>query len=357
MRRTRHIWVYVGITVVLAVLVAAELLQGPGAADARVIRMLRLPRVVTAVCAGAALALAGAQMQSVLRNPLADPHIMGVSSGAALGAAVATMWTAGGSKMATVAAGGSKMAATGTMWAGSGGAAGALQGAAQGALQGTLQSALQGVSVAAAAFIGAALTAVIILAVSRKFRSASTLLIFGVMLGFIVNAITAILQVSSDAESLKIFYSWSAGSFSTSTWPQIAVMAAMLVIGFIIAYRGRKGLDIILFGDEYARMAGAGVEGIRIRALLSGCILTAAVTAFCGPLGFVGIVAPHTARALCGTSAHKSVLPASLLTGCVISLAADLISQLSPTPLPTASTMAIVGIPIILYILIRKPAI
>lgn len=335
MRRTRHIWVYVGITVVLAVLVAAELLQGPGAADARVIRMLRLPRVVTAVCAGAALALAGAQMQSVLRNPLADPHIMGVSSGAALGAAVATMWTAGGSKMA----------APGTMWAGSGGAAGALQ------------SALQGVSVAAAAFIGAALTAVIILTVSRKFRSASTLLIFGVMLGFIVNAITAILQVNSDAESLKIFYSWSAGSFSTSTWPQIAVMAAMLVIGFTIAYRGRKGLDIILFGDEYARMAGAGVEGIRIRALLSGCILTAAVTAFCGPLGFVGIVAPHIARALCGTYAHKSVLPASLLTGCVISLAADLISQFSPTPLPTASTMAIVGIPIILYILIRKPAI
>lgn len=345
MRRTRHIWVYVGIAVVLAVLVAAELLQGPGAADARVMWMLRLPRVVTAVCAGAALALAGAQMQSVLRNPLADPHIMGVSSGAALGAAVATMWTAGGSKMATVAAGGSKMAAPGTMWASSGGAAGALQ------------SALQGVSVAAAAFIGAALTAVIILTVSRKFRSASTLLIFGVMLGFIVNAITAILQVSSDAESLKIFYSWSAGSFSTSTWPQIAVMAAMLVIGFTIAYRGRKGLDIILFGDEYARMAGAGVEGIRIRALLSGCILTAAVTAFCGPLGFVGIVAPHIARALCGTSAHKSVLPASLLTGCVISIAADLISQLSPTPLPTASTMAIVGIPIILYILIRKPAI
>lgn len=347
MRRTRHIWVYVGIAVVLAVLVAAELLQGPGAADARVMWMLRLPRVVTAVCAGAALALAGAQMQSVLRNPLADPHIMGVSSGAALGAAVATMWAAGGSKMAV----------PGTMWAGSGGAAGALQGAAQEALQGALQSALQGVSVAAAAFVGAALTAVIILTVSRKFRSASTLLIFGVMLGFIVNAITAILQVSSDAESLKIFYSWSAGSFSTSTWPQIAVMAAMLVIGFIIAYRGRKGLDIILFGDEYARMAGAGVEGIRIRALLSGCILTAAVTAFCGPLGFVGIVAPHIARALCGTSAHKSVLPASLLTGCIISLAADLISQLSPTPLPTASTMAIVGIPIILYILIRKPAI
>lgn len=318
-RRKRHIWVYVGIAVVLAALVAAELLQGPGAADMRVMQMLRLPRVVTAVCAGAALALAGAQMQSVLRNPLADPHIMGVSSGAALGAAVATMWTS--------------------------------------SRVGIPEGALQGISVAAAAFIGAGLTAIIILTVSRKFRSTSTLLIFGVMLGFIVNALTAILQVTSDAESLKIFHSWSAGSFSTSTWPQIAVMAGMLVIGFIIAYRGRKGLDIILFGDEYARMTGAGVEGIRIRALLSGCILTAAVTAFCGPLGFVGIVAPHIARAVCRTSAHKSVLPASLLTGSTISLAADLISQLSPTPLPTASTMAMVGIPIILYILIRKPAI
>lgn len=306
-----------GAAALLCVMAAADMLCGGAAASAQVLWHLRAPRVATALLAGAALSLAGAQMQSVLRNPLADPHIMGVSSGASLGAALATMW-------------GGRIGMSGSV--------------------------MQGISIAGAAFLGALLSAAVILAVSRKFRSASTLLIFGVMLGFIVNALVSILQFSSDAESLKIFYSWSAGSFSNTTWPQISVMAAAIAIGFVIAYRGRKGLDIILFGDEFARMAGAGISGIRLRALLSSCIVTGAVTAFCGPLGFVGIVAPHIARALCRTSAHTIILPASLLTGCIISLAADLLSQLTDTPLPTASTMAIVGIPIILYILIKKPA-
>lgn len=297
-------------------LAVADLSCG-GTADFQVMLHLRMPRMATAMLAGAALSLAGAQMQSVLRNPLADPHIMGVSSGAALGAAIATML---------------------------------------GGRAGFSGNTLPGISTAGAAFLGALAAAIVILAASKKFKNATTLLIFGVMLGFIVNAIVSILQFSSDAESLKLFYSWTAGSFSNSTWPQILIMAAALAIGFIISYNSRKGLDIILFGDEFAQMAGAGVTGIRLRALLSSCVLTGAVTAFCGPLGFVGIVAPHIARAICRTSAHSTILPASLLTGCIISLAADLLSQLASAPLPTASTMAIVGIPVILYILIKKPA-
>lgn len=307
-RRNAIIYTTVGL-VVLAVLTLTDLLYG--GAGMEVIRLLRLPRALTAVLAGAALALAGSQMQSVLRNPLADPHIMGVSSGAALGAALATML--GGSATAS------------------------------------------GLTIAGAAFIGAAGAASLIMIMSGKLRSAETLLIFGVMLGFIVNAIVAILQFSTDGESLRTFYSWSAGSFSTSTWPQIAIMAGALIIGFAIAATSHKGLDIILFGDSFAEMAGADVKGIRIRAMLSSCILTAAVTAFCGPLGFVGIVAPHITRGILGTSAHMKILPASMLTGAIISIGADLISQLAPSPLPTASTMAIIGIPIILYILIKRP--
>lgn len=317
MKRRRFISFMLIGTFILMITASVDLFFGSASADRQVLWLLRIPRIITAIIAGAALSVAGAQMQSILRNPLADPHIMGVSSGAALGAAAATMWSSGRWQAAT--------------------------------------EALQGISVAAAAFVGAFVTALVILAVSRRFRSASGLLIFGVMLGFIVNAVVAILQVSSDAESLRIFYSWSAGSFSTSTWLQIAVMAAALIIGTGVAYKGRKGLDIILFGDEFARMAGAGTGVIRLRALLSSSILTAAVTAFCGPLGFAGIVAPHIARTLCGTSVHSKIIPASMLTGSVISLTADLISRLSPTPLPTASTMAIVGIPIILYILLKKP--
>lgn len=311
MKRKRDLIFFISALTGIAALLAADLLCGVAGADAEVIRFLRLPRAVTAVMAGAALALAGTQMQSILRNPLADPHIMGVSSGAALGAALATMW----GKAGTAA----------------------------------------GLTTAGAAFIGASATAVLIMAISRRFRSADTLLIFGVMLGFIVNALISILQFSSDGESLKTFYSWSAGSFSTTTWGQTAIIGAALLVGLALSIRAHKGMDLILFGDEFAEMAGADTGRIRITAMLGSCILTAAVTAFCGPIGFVGIVAPHMARGILKTSAHMRILPASLLTGAFISLGADLISQLAPSPLPVASTMAVIGIPVILYILLKRP--
>lgn len=301
---------FIGICL-LAVMAAADLLCG-GAADAHIMKLLRIPRVTTAMLAGAALALSGIQMQSIFRNPLADPHIMGVSSGASLGAAVATMLC---------------------------GHAGTLF----------------GLPVALCAFAGALASALLILAVSRRFRNATTLLIFGIMLGFIVNAIVSILQFSTDAESLKIFYSWSAGSFSTSTWQQIFLIGLALIIGLAIASFNHKGLDIILFGDEFAEMAGADVRKIRLSALMSCCMMTGAVTAFCGPIGFVGIVAPHIARAAMKTSSHRIILPATMISGAAISIGADIISQLSPSPLPVAGTMALVGIPIILYILLKKP--
>ena len=310
MKRRRNIVAGIIGLAVLVALAAADLLCG-GAVDSEVLRLLRAPRVATALLAGAALALSGTQMQSIFRNPLADPHIMGVSAGASLGAAIATM---------------SAISPSG------------------------------GLSVALAASVGAMASALIILLASKKFHSASTLLIFGIMLGFIVNALVAILQFSTDAESLKLFYSWSAGSFSTTTWSDIITLAIAVLIGTALAIVGRKGLDIILFGDEFALMAGAKVGNIRLTALLSCCIMTGAVTAFCGPLGFVGITAPHIARWMFGTSSHKVIIPASILTGGIISIAADLISQLSPSPLPTASTMALVGIPVILYILIGKPS-
>lgn len=314
MNSKRHIKALVMATVLTVILAAADILWGGslGLSGMHVVWKLRAPRVLTAILAGSSLALAGTQMQSILRNPLADPHIMGVSSGASLGAAIATM------------------------------------------LGGSLTGIFHGASVTLAAFAGALASASVILAVSRKFTSATTLLIFGVMLGFIVNAVVSILQFSSDAESLKIFYSWSAGSFSHTTIPQIAVIGIALAIGFALAFRERKGLDIILFGDEYARMSGADTGRIRVTAILSCCLVTAAVTAFCGPLGFAGIVAPHIARAMTGTSSHRVILPVSLLTGSVITLGADLISQLSPAPLPVSSTMALIGIPVILYILLKR---
>ena len=309
MNKRRHILFLIISIVLLIVTCVADLTWG-GIADADIMRHLRLPRMATALLAGAAMALSGSQMQSIFRNPLADPHIMGISSGAALGAALTTMY-AGAS--------------------------------------------LGGAPIALSASIGAAGAAAIILYASGRFRNASILLIFGVMLGFIITAIVSILQFSSDAESLKIFYSWSAGSFTNTTWTETAIIAVTLAAGLIIALFNHKGLDLILFGDEFTELSGGTPSKIRLSALLSCSLMTGAVTAFCGPLGFVGIIGPHIAKALLGTSSHKFVLPASLLTGGLIGVCADLISRMTPSPMPVASTMALLGIPIILYIMLKRP--
>ena len=309
MTSQRHIIVIATGIVLLAIACLADITWG-GYAGSDILLHLRLPRMATALFAGAAMALSGSQMQSIFRNPLADPHIMGISSGAALGAALATMHTG---------------------------------------------AALAGMSIAISASIGAAGAAGIILYASGRFRNASILLIFGVMLGFIITAIVSILQFSSDAESLKSFFSWSAGSFSNTTWGETAIIACTLAAGLIIALFNHKGLDLILFGDEFTELSGGFPSKIRLSALLSCSLMTGAVTAFCGPLGFVGIIGPHIAKALLGTSAHKVVLPASLLTGGLIGVCADLISRMTPSPMPVASTMALLGIPVILYIMLKRP--
>ena len=322
MNNRRNIYITVFLIAVSVLLAGLDLFRGicPASSAAienlLIIKLVRLPRILTAIIAGGGLAVAGAQMQSILRNPLADPHIMGISSGASLGAAIATL-------------AGEGIAISGGI--------------------------LYGTSIAVSAIIGAAVASIIIMAASAKFHRVTTLLVFGIMLSFIVNAIVTILQSGSNAENLKIFHSWSAGSFGTTSINEASMMATILLIAFIITISNHKGLDIILFGDDFARLTGAHPERIRLSALLSCCLITGSITAFCGPIGFVGIVAPHIARAIWKTSAHRIILPASLLCGSIIGLAADLISQMTPVPTPISSTMALTGIPIILYILIKRP--
>ena len=258
----------IAIAAVLVAAVLADIFIG-GDAPAEVFRLLRIPRAVTAAVSGAALALAGAQMQAVFRNPLADPHIMGVSSGAGLGAAAVTL------------AGGAGAAA--------------------------------GLTIAVSAAAGALLTSLLVIYVSGKTGSADTLLIFGVMTGFAFSAITAILQALAAPDSLKLFYSWSAGSFSHCGDTGTGIIIAAAAAGGVIAFRGAKGLDLLLFGDSFATLSGASPKKIRWTALASCCIVTGAVTAFCGPIGFVGIIAPHIARRLTGSAAHMDILPVSLV--------------------------------------------
>lgn len=299
----------------LVVLCAADLLLGGsisiknmGEAAADILLKLRLPRILTALFSGAALALGGMQMQSIFRNPLADPHIAGVSAGAALGAALATM----------------------------------------------LAGASVGLGTVAAAFAGAMLCSSLVLFVSYRTSSSTTLLVFGIMLGFIINAIVAILQFTSSAESLKLYYSWAAGSFSSAGWMGVIGIGVSLVLGLLPAIYNTKGLDLILFGESFAHLSGADTSKISWLSLLSCSLMTGAVTAFCGPLGFIGIAAPHIARRIFRTSVHGTLIPASLLTGAVLSVCADLLSQMWPSPVPAGSTLAIIGIPVILFILLRK---
>ncbi len=304
------------LTAVVLILASVDILVGGagiGWPDSTIFLKLRLPRMLTAVLAGASLALAGLQMQSLFRNPLADPHIMGVSAGAGTGAAVATL------------------------------------------LIGTsLPVALSGLTVVSAAFLGALLTSLLVMLVASRFQGATTLLIFGIMLGFVFSAITSILEYSANAESLKVFYSWSAGSFIGNGPVGIAIIAGALLIGLMLAFLNNRGLDLALFGDDYTAMAGANPSRIRNISMVGSCLMAGAVTAFCGPLGFVGIVSPHIARSLTRSSVHLRTIPATMLVGAGLSLVADILSQIFPTPLPVGSTMAIIGIPIIVYILFKK---
>ena len=302
------------LTGAVLLLAGLDLLSGDGFSlpQGFIFWKLRLPRMLTALVAGASLALAGTQMQALFRNPLADPHIMGVSGGAGLGAAIATM------------------------------------------ALGTSAAFFTGFTVAVAAFLGAFVAAALVVAVSARFRSATTLLVFGVMLGFIFSALSSVLQYTAGEESLKLFYSWMAGSFSGCRYVEVALMAGALVLGLVLAICNGKGLDIILFGEEYATLSGASTRRILILSMLSCCLMTGTVTAFCGPLGFVGIVAPHLARRITGSSVHRQVLPCALTTGATLALAADLLANLWPIPLPVGSTLALIGIPLILLILLRQ---
>lgn len=291
----------------------AEALRSPGSPYSTILFSLRLPRAVCAALSGMALSLAGTLMQAIFRNPLSDPHIMGVSGGAALGAALLTMVVPATSPLFT--------------W---------------------------GISLAGASFLGAGISSIIILLIARRFHSSGTILIAGVMLGFIFSAITSIIQYSSSEESLKLFFSWSGGSFQSGGWNGAALLLCAFIIGGIISLPNLKGLDAILFGEEFCSMVGGSPRKTITLALLSCCILAGTVTSVCGPLGFVGIVAPHLARKLGHSAVHRAVIPLGCILGGILGVCADFISHILQSPMPVGSTLALLGIPVIFFFLLSS---
>ena len=211
----------------------------------------RIPKAVVALVCGVALAVCGLQMQTLFRNPLADPYILGVSSGAGLGVALYIM---------------------GTSLMGSGGG-----------------SVLNSLGSAGAALAGAALVTVLIMYVSNRVKGSLTLLIFAVMIGFIASALVNLLQYTSNAHSLKAYVLWTMGSFAALDWLKIGILCVLVLVGLVLAVMNIKDLNAILPGDNYASSMGLDVKKIRMRILVSTTLLSGAVTAFCGPIGFLGI--------------------------------------------------------------------
>jgi iron complex transport system permease protein len=294
---------------------------------ARIVTLFRLPKAITALVAGAALAVSGLLMQTLFRNPLAGPYVLGLDSGASLGVAIVIL--ASGSLAGSGAGGASFIAGAG--W-------------------------LAGLGAAAAASLGAALVFILVLVVARRVDSAVTVLMLGVLFSYGTNAAVSILISSARAEKIQSYLSWTFGSFSSTRWEEVAVFAPLVALGVALAGSIVKPLNLLLLGERYAESSGADPARTRSLIIASTAILSGAVTAFCGPISFIGLAIPHLARLLFGTSDHRTLIPACVLTGSACALAADIVSQLPGTgiSLPLNAVTAIIGVPVLIWVILSR---
>ncbi len=284
-----------------------------------IINQFRMPKAVTAILAGAALSVAGLQMQTVFRNPLAGPYILGVSSGASLGVALLVLGTGG-------------------------------------LLGGSIVSAASSWGIVAAAWLGSGLILLLIVLISVRIKDIMTILILGILISSAISSVVNILQYFSNESTLKSFVIWTMGSLGSVTNSQLSVLIPSVLIGIGIAFVSSKFLDAFLLGENYARSMGMNIRFARMMVFLSTAILAGSVTAFCGPIGFIGIAVPHIARMVLQTAKHSLLVPGTILTGALMMLVSDIISQLpgSERILPVNSVTALLGIPIVIWIIIRN---
>jgi len=283
---------------------------------------VRVPRAMTAALAGAALGVAGLQLQTLFRNPLAEPYVLGVSAGASLGVALAVAGAGGGT--------------AGLFTAG-------------------LTGATRAGTVTASA-LGAAVVLSAVLVMSRWVRSAVVLLIIGVMVGSLATAAVSLLLTVIDPQRAQQFIAWGLGSFSGTTAADLAILAPVVLAGLAVAFAGVKPLNALLLGEDYARSLGVRVGRTRLLVMVSASVLAGAVTAFCGPVAFLGMAVPHVARRAVGTSDHRILLPTALLTGAVVALVCAIAAHLPGTagPVPVNVITSVVGAPVVVAVLLRS---
>ena len=286
-----------------------------------VVRTIRLPQTLTAMACGAGLSVAGLQMQTVFRNPLAGPSVLGVSSAASLGVALVLLLsgTIGGATL-------SRFGIIGNT------------------------------AITLAAIIGAMAVMMLIIWLSRRVQGNATLLITGVLIGYIASAIISVLKAYSSEEDIHAYVIWGLGSFSRVSGGQVGVFVGITAVLLPLSMLLAKPLNILLMGDLYALNLGLNVKRARMLSIASAGILTAVVTAYCGPIMFIGLAVPHIARGLFHTSDHRILLPATMLCGMSLALVCNLISKMPGASgiIPINSVTALIGAPIALYVLLNR---
>lgn len=285
-----------------------------------IISELRLPKIIVALFAGMALAASGLQMQTLFRNPLAGPYVLGINSGASLGVAIFTM-------------------------------AAPMLGATSGTMMANM-------GITGMAWIGSALILLLVMFLSRKIRNINVILIIGMMLGSAISAIVGILQYIGTEESLKAFVVWTMGSVSTVTTEQLTILLPTVLVGLLLAIVVIKPLNMLLLGESYARTMGLRVARSRAIIFLSTTLLAGTVTAFCGPIGFIGLAMPHLARMTFRTSDHRVLMPASMLWGALAMvlccLVCDLLAYGGIATFPINAVSSLLGIPVIIVVIFRN---
>lgn len=281
----------------------------------------RVPQALTALVAGAGLSVSGLQMQTVFRNPLADPSVLGVSSGASLGVAFVVLlsWAVGGVALSHLGY-------------------------------------LGEVALSLAAIVGAMSVMALIVYVSMKVRGNVTLLIIGVMIGYVANAIIGVLKFFSVEEDIRAYVIWGLGSFARVSGDQmllfVGIMAVLLPLSFLLI----KTMNLLLLGNGYARNLGLNIRRARLLVILCAGVLVAIVTAYCGPIMFIGLAVPHLCRAIFRSSDHRVLMPATLLVGAALALVCNLIARMPGLEgaLPVNSVTALIGAPVVASVLFKR---
>ena len=318
--RKRNAAIFIGLSALMALLFCLDICSGSmwiwpwgelSPMEHNIIDAIRLPKAITAILAGASLSVSGLMMQTLFRNPLAGPYTLGVSSGASLGVALLTM-------------------------------------------MGVFSFQLSAITIPVAAVLGATLVLLLVLAVSKRVTSNVSLLIVGLMFGSIAGALVSLMQNFANPDALKLFIVWTLGSLSSVSWSDMHLLLPILCLGAIFVLLCLKPLNGLLLGEDYARGLGINVPRTRLFIVIATGLLAGGVTAFCGPVAFIGVAVPHITRGILRSSNHRLTIPGCALIGACLLLVCDVLCSLAVYPLPISTVSALFGAPIIIWIILQK---